>query len=977
MSSTGWKQLLEGAPWFRGDGQFPIAAYSEFIPPPRLGYKPYGTSDGILLKEEDPWGWPVTEYEEALELRPGLDNLACQLVGALIHLGHGRPAHGISRGKLTDNPYWPSALSDHAGCLEHERYVVLMPLALARTQDDKGRLRWTLFGGSEQGPARAFWNSFFTAPGQAVPPEQPLDFIRRLLREVYGETAPHLADLRKIGFRILPQEEDPLFPFWQEKPLPEWTAPYLWTSRQPVRTVKYLLTFRAFTRLPEAIQKAYLAGDLHLIPFPGSMLFWGVGYYVQLQQELPLALQIPLLHSVIRHEAPRGIRVPQSGWMHEARPDKPGPNHHGPIRNTFRRTHRWARVHRDEDELAIEAREEKLLHVLFSTSPDDLGLYGKPMARNVQLWTHDHRLLLDGPHATTEEIKKAEHAVCQGGLFGYRLLYPAMRLGHHELYWHRPLVAYLSTHTGKPAVLSEAPLGYLTAYRSDKPDLDHPVELWPRLLQRELHLEALQLFEHAHDPRPHQTVRNVRKLLDAGACFGDRLVPRSLARQLLTLAKHKTLDEWLESLPHRAADLERGRWMADELRRHLEAPPPEPGPAHPPELPPSLTFAKTGRRSFEVAYWKTITNLAEGKWVTKDNADCIRDTVTQSLLVHQQRDLETLGDYILAYYRRTVAAAKMTAKALVGDLPFTWRTDFDFSWSGGWLKNQQGEPHERDLIVVIPGKDRKRAVIMADHYDTAYMADHYEEEYGGNGARLAASGADDNHSATAALMLSAPIFLELSRQGKLACDIWLIHLTGEEFPADCLGARFLTQQLVQGTLKMRQLDGGWQDLSKVRVQGLYVLDMVAHNNDRDRNVFQISPGMGPASLWLAYQAHRANETWNAATVVWNGKAPRRNAGRSRRSPHGGAIPEVAPHPRLSGEVRVPYDPRSTLYNTDGQIFSDAGIPVVLFMENYDINRSGYHDSHDTMANIDLDYGAAVAAIAIESVARAATEKPSF
>ena len=39
------------------------------------------------------------------------------------------------------------------------------------------------------------------------------------------------------------------------------------------------------------------------------------------------------------------------------------------------------------------------------------------------------------------------------------------------------------------------------------------------------------------------------------------------------------------------------------------------------------------------------------------------------------------------------------------------------------------------------------------------------------------------------------------------------------------------------------------------------------------------------------------------------------------------------------------------------------------MENYDINRSGYHDSRDTMANIDLDYGAALAAIAIEAVAR--------
>jgi hypothetical protein len=76
---------------------------------------------------------------------------------------------------------------------------------------------------------------------------------------------------------------------------------------------------------------------------------------------------------------------------------------------------------------------------------------------------------------------------------------------------------------------------------------------------------------------------------------------------------------------------------------------------------------------------------------------------------------------------------------------------------------------------------------------------------------------------------------------------------------------------------------------------------------------------------------------------------------------------------LDGQVRPPADPRSTLFNTDGQIFSDAGIPVVLFMENYDINRVGYHDTHDNMTNIDLDYGSAVAAMAIETVARAAAE----
>jgi hypothetical protein len=45
------------------------------------------------------------------------------------------------------------------------------------------------------------------------------------------------------------------------------------------------------------------------------------------------------------------------------------------------------------------------------------------------------------------------------------------------------------------------------------------------------------------------------------------------------------------------------------------------------------------------------------------------------------------------------------------------------------------------------------------------------------------------------------------------------------------------------------------------------------------------------------------------------------------------------------------------------------------MENYDIDRIGYHDTHDNMMLINLDYGAALAAITIESVARAASEEP--
>jgi hypothetical protein len=928
----------------------------------------------VLFSEDDPWGWRVTEYEEAWELRPGLEALAQQLVGALVRLGQGKAAHGISRGKLAENPYWPAALSEQAGALAHERFVMLLPLALARTQDDKGRLRWTLFGGSEQGPARAFWKGFFTAPGKEIRSEQALGFFRTLLSEVYGEPPEKLGDLRRAGFRIFAQAGDAPFPYWTDMELPSWTEPLRWTPGQSLRAVKYLLTFEPFGQLPAAVQRAYLAGDLHLLPFPGSLVFWGPSAYVRLQQELLLAMQIPLLHSVARHEGPAGIRVPQSGWLHEPRPDEPARTpHHGPVRNTFRRTHRWAKVHRDEDELAIEAREEKLLHVLFSTAPDDMGLYGKPMARNVQLWTHDAHLLLDGPRATPQAIKQAEHRIVQGGLFGYRFQYPAMRVGQHEVYWHRPLAAYLCPRTGKPTLLPDAPLGYLTAYRTDRLDPARPIELWPRVLHRELHAEALEMFQLASDPRPHETARNVRILLDVRPFFRDRPLPRSLARQLIACPKHHALDEWLDSLPERADDAERGRWLADQLRGLIELPDPEPDAV--PKLPvdATLTFGHTARRSFEVAYWKMIALLAEGKFLNKDNADCVRDSVTEHVRCHHRRDLDALGDYILKYYTRLVDGAGLTGQILVGELPFTWQTDFDFSWSGGWLSNQEGHLYERDLVVVIPGRDRSRAVIMADHYDTAYMLDRYDKDYGGNGARLAACGADDNHSATAALMLGARAFFDLSRAGRLDCDVWLVHLTGEEFPADCLGARHLCQRLVEGNLQIRLMSGALQDLSRVRIQGVYVLDMVAHNNDRDRDVFQISPGTGHESLWLAYQAHLANEAWNAATESWNQRPTRRGAGRSRRSPHGGAIPEVALHPKLSGEVRLPYNPRSTLYNTDGQIFSDAGVPVVLFMENYDINRTGYHDTHDTMANIDLDYGAGVAAIAIESVARAASE----
>jgi hypothetical protein len=912
MQNEGWPQLFGDWSWARGEGRFPIAAYSEYMPPPRVGQKPYGSWEiESPFLPDDLWGWQVSAHEQEQELTPGLADIGRQLIDALVALATGRGTHRIGRRHLENNPYWPKSLAEGAGALAQERYLFLSPLALAKTQDDQGHVRWTLFGGSDQGPAQGFWNSFFTAPGVELASGAALDAIRSILQRGYGEAPERLRDLRAAGFRILPATNTQDASGWSEGTLPAWTRVFLLQDNDPLDGVRYVLTFRPFGLLPEPIQRLYLTGKLHLLPFPGSLVFWGSPLYRHLCHELPLATQILLLQAITRHEHKTGIRVPQSGWLHRPRDDSATHDEGlGKLQSTFKRSHRWQRVLRSDDATEF-AREDHMHTVLFSTHPDDVGLYGKPMARNAQIWSSAFQRVLHGPTADGNAIHGAIEAMEKGGSFGYRFFYPPMQAGRFALVWHRPLIAFRDPQSGQAQVIDNVLTGYLTA--SETPALsDTRLELWPR-------------FESAKaDTTP----------------VGPKPGPRST--------------------PGHSGAIE--DLFADILGVDAEK---EFSSAHP------LTFPHSANRAFEIRYWETIADLAEGRYINKNSGDCIRDSHTQKHLRHPGRDLDMLGDHLLAYYRQLASETGMSQSVSVGDTPFRWQTDFDFPWMGGWLDNQEGRKQERNIVVVIPGKNRNEAVIMADHYDTAYMEDFYGDrpEPISDGSRLAAQGADDNHSATAALMLGAAPFMELSRKGLLDCDIWLVHLTGEEFPSDCLGARHLTQRVVEGDFRIRTQDGTSSDLSKTRVRGLYVLDMIAHNNDRHRDIFQIAPGTSRESLWLAYQAHMATRLWQAGTVLWNADPSRRNLGRGARS--AGDVPGIARHLAPQGEVRLHNNPRSTLFNTDGQIFSDAGIPAVLFMENYDINRTGYHDSQDTMANIDLDYGAAVASIAMESVARAA------
>jgi Zn-dependent M28 family amino/carboxypeptidase len=236
---------------------------------------------------------------------------------------------------------------------------------------------------------------------------------------------------------------------------------------------------------------------------------------------------------------------------------------------------------------------------------------------------------------------------------------------------------------------------------------------------------------------------------------------------------------------------------------------------------------------------------------------------------------------------------------------------------------------QSNLVAVLPGRlppERNRPVLIADHYDTAFA----EDAFLARGERVSAPGADDNVSATAALLRAA----EALRGLPLRHDVWLVHLTGEEFPADDLGAReFVARELLR---KGR------------RIQGLLLLDMIAWREGRDP-VFQINPGPGEGSAFLAAVARSA-------------------ALREPSVRRMGLVPVVRPA----------YDSKSYLYNTDGVIFATAGYPVILFNEHINalenFERPHYHQSSDRPGTVDFDYAEAIVRTAIETAARLATAR---
>ena len=594
-SAFGWRKLISDFNQINTGGHFPLPAYSEYMPSVRFGCNLYGQLDSTVFSDEDPYGWRISEMEEEYELKPGIEHTGKQIMEHILKLGKGLPEYHIAGHggqNLIDNPYWPPELAEHAGKLDHERYVVFLPMMLSRTQDDKGRVRWTFFGNSIETPEQAFWKSFYKDSEHEKPEKEFQQFMSGILIDAYGEQVKDTDNLNSSGFRILQSENDAI--------LPTWTKPYLVSDDDTLENIKYLLTFRPFSTLPFTVKEKYLSGKLNLLPFPGSLVFWGMPGYLKLGKELRIGMQIPLLRLVARHSGHEAIRVPQSGWIYEPHPDvKNSDVDKELLLDTYHRTHRWEKVHKNEDELMQKPRLAKIAKVLFSTELDAMGLYDKPMARNCQLWTKDFELLLDGAEASAEEIKKAESIIVKGGLFGYRFFYPPMSVGNYDVYWQRPIVAYLSHKNNEIEINPDALSGYILAYKKGNNSLSERVELYPSLLRRQQQLTALQNFNEKHDKYLHQTALNILNLSEQKYLFVEKPIPRSFARHVLHISKHETLEQWLSVLPEHANDIQIGKEIQKELENLLES-------ANAEKLPESITYKYTATREFEECWWNDI-----------------------------------------------------------------------------------------------------------------------------------------------------------------------------------------------------------------------------------------------------------------------------------------------------------------------------------------------------------------------------------
>lgn len=259
-------------------------------------------------------------------------------------------------------------------------------------------------------------------------------------------------------------------------------------------------------------------------------------------------------------------------------------------------------------------------------------------------------------------------------------------------------------------------------------------------------------------------------------------------------------------------------------------------------------------------------------------------------------DLERMIDYLEERYR--VLSIETVRQR------FTWR----------------GLP-QGNLIAIIKGTERGPPVVMADHIDAACEEDTFDKTR----RRVTTHGADDNATATATLLAAATVL----RDAHPRHDIWLVHLTGEEFPSDDLGARHFLSEMMR---------------TRQDIRAVVITDFIGWHHP-GKPSFQISPTSVPGSERMAALALDAAR-------------------------------QLAPE--LSAVYAARHRSRNSVFQTDLQVFELDGIPGILFNEDMDYadpesGNPNNHQSTDILANIDLPFAVAVAKVAIATTLQLAND----
>ena len=235
-----------------------------------------------------------------------------------------------------------------------------------------------------------------------------------------------------------------------------------------------------------------------------------------------------------------------------------------------------------------------------------------------------------------------------------------------------------------------------------------------------------------------------------------------------------------------------------------------------------------------------------------------------------------------------------------------------------------------NLIAILPGEDAALPpILFMDHYDTAYD----EDVFAINQTRVSAPGADDNGSAVATLLRAAALLILQQRNR----TIWLVHITGEEYPSDDLGVRHLLNGLLAASTP---------------IYGVILMDMIAWRSGDEDTIFQVNAAPDETSRFFAKVALESILTLKRL----------------------GALPVP-----LEAVYRSRLDPYSYLFNTDGDTIANLGFPVILLNEHINwyenFNRDCYHTSCDVFAQISVPYAASTVHSAIETLARLAGTTP--